>query len=104
MASISKRANGRRMVQFVGKDGKRRSIYLGKISQRNAEAVKTRVESLVVASVTGNPLDRDTARWVSSLDDVLSAKLERGRAGPEAIFGNAGGVFGEVHCDEVGCW
>ena len=37
---ISKDPNGRRTIQFVGSDGKRRSIRLGKVSQRQAEAVK----------------------------------------------------------------
>ena len=34
MASLSKQPNGRRTIQFVGSDGKRRSIRFGKISQR----------------------------------------------------------------------
>ena len=50
MASISKEPNGRRTIQFVGADGKRRSIRLGKVSQRTAEMVKVKVEALVAAS------------------------------------------------------
>lgn len=38
MASISKAPGGRRTIQFVAADGKRRSIRLGKVSQRDAEA------------------------------------------------------------------
>jgi len=37
MASITKQPNGRRTIQFVGPDRKRRSIRLGKVSQRYAE-------------------------------------------------------------------
>lgn len=77
MASISKQANGRRAIQFVGPDRKRRTIRLGKISQRNAESVKVRVERLAAAASTGHPVDDDTARWVAGLDEVLHAKLAK---------------------------
>ena len=75
MASISRESNGRRTVQFVGADGKRRSIRLGKAAQRSAEAVKVRVEALVTAQITGGSVDDDTARWLAGLDTVLSDKL-----------------------------
>jgi len=75
MASVSKQPNGRRCIQFVAKDGKRRSIRLGKTSQRQAESIKIRVEALNSAAITGHPLDAETSRWVSSLDAVLSGKL-----------------------------
>lgn len=75
MASLSRQANGRRTVQFIGADGKRRSIRLGKMGQRQADAVKVRIEQLVAAKVAGHPIDDDTARWLSSVDDVLLQKL-----------------------------
>jgi hypothetical protein len=75
MASISKQPNGRRTIQFVAADGKRRSIRLGKISQRNAEAVKVKVEQLAAASISGHVIDADTSRWVASLDAVMVEKL-----------------------------
>ena len=74
MASISKNANGRKTIQFVGTDGKRRSIRLGKVSQRTAEAVKVKVEALVGANVTGH-LDAETTRWVEALDQQLANRL-----------------------------
>ncbi|MBI5289569.1 MAG: tyrosine-type recombinase/integrase, partial [Chloroflexi bacterium] len=75
MASISAERNGRRVIQFFGGDGKRRSIRLGKASQRFAEAVKHKVENLVAASITGHALDDETARWVAALDTVMGDKL-----------------------------
>lgn len=74
MASISREPNGRRTIQFVGPDGKRRSIRLGKVSQRTAEGIKVRVESLVTAAITGN-MDDDLARWVAEREDAMIAKL-----------------------------
>ena len=62
MASIAQDGGGRRRIQFVAKDGKRRAIRLGKVSQRQAEAVKVKVEQLNVASITGHAVDEETAR------------------------------------------
>lgn len=75
MASISREKNGRRTIQFVGGDGKRRSIRLGKCSQRLAETVQVKVEHLAAALATGGAIDGETARWVGELDDTLHARL-----------------------------
>ena len=75
MGSISTEPGGRRTIQFVGSDGKRRSIRLGKVSQRTAEAVKYRVEQLNVAKMTGQAVNGDTARWVADRDVILADKL-----------------------------
>ena len=75
VASISKDATGNRSIQFVGKDRKRRTIRLGKCSQRQAEAVKVHVERMVHAIVTGHPVDLDTSRWLVSIDVKLADRL-----------------------------
>ncbi len=60
---------------FVGADGKRKAIRLGKMPSRTAEAVKLRVEHLVVAQTTGFAIDGETARWVAGLPADLRDKL-----------------------------
>jgi len=77
MAGISRQKNGHRTIQFVGSDHRRRSIRLGKMSQRHAEAVKYRIEQLNAAKLTGHAMDSDTARWVVDLPDSLADKLAR---------------------------
>jgi len=77
MASIIRKGNGRRMIQFIDTAGKRRTVRLGKMSQRQAEAVKTKVENLVAAAISGHAIDDETARWVANLDSVLADKLSR---------------------------
>ncbi len=77
MASISQKATGRRLIQFVGADRQRGTISLGKVSKRRAEAIKARVEELVAAKLMGDTPDRDTLLWVKSLDDGLHAKLAK---------------------------
>jgi integrase len=89
MASISSDPKGRRTVQFVGGDGKRRSIRLGKVPQRLAEAVKSKVEALNAAAIAGVSWDKESAAWVGALDTVLYEKLAAAglvpkRAAPES--------------------
>lgn len=78
MASIVNDPNGRRRIQFVAADGKRRTIRLGKLSRRIAESIKVRVEDLVAASVSGHPPSQETTTWLENLDQGLYDKLANG--------------------------
>jgi integrase len=76
MASISHdKKTGRRMIQFTGPDGKRRSIRLGKASRRYADMVKPKVEDLVAARITGGSPCDETSRWLADLDEGMLKKL-----------------------------
>jgi hypothetical protein len=75
MASISRELNGRKTIQFIAGDGRRRSIRLGKVSQRIAEEIKIRVEALLAATVSGYAIDNETAAWVARLSEELAGKL-----------------------------
>jgi integrase len=86
MASISSGPDGRRTIQFYGKDNKRRSIRLGKMPAKLAEQIKLKVEALNVAAITGMSIDGETAQWVAKVGDDLADRLaavgliaERGR-------------------------
>jgi hypothetical protein len=59
----------------VGADGSRKAVRLGRMPQRIAEGVKTRVECLVACKLAGCAWDGDTATWVANLSDELAAKL-----------------------------
>src|ERR1700681_4843116 len=78
MASIStNKKTGERTLQFV-LAGKRKSIWLGKVSKRDAATWKRHVEELVAAKMHNNraPYD-DTSRWVAGLDIALHRKLAK---------------------------
>ena len=76
MATISCDKAGRRRVQFTGSDRKRRTIRLGKVSQKAAEVVKRHVEQLNSAKIIpGSVVHDETARWVRDLEPALAAKL-----------------------------
>jgi integrase len=75
MASIGKDANGAKRILFYDTDGKRKTVRIGKATQRQAEQVCLRIEQLVSSKLTGAAPDDETARWVGNLDDVLHKKL-----------------------------
>ncbi len=75
MASISRDPSGNRSIQFIGKDGRRRTIRLGKVTQHLAETIKIKVEALVAAVKAALPIDNETATWLSKIDDELAGKL-----------------------------
>ncbi len=79
MASIStEKTTGRRIVQFTGVDGRRRSIRLGKVNKKQAKTIRLKVEKLVAAAITGHAPDDETARWVAEIqiaNTVLAKRL-----------------------------
>jgi integrase len=75
MASLSTAADGRRTIQFIDVDGKRKSIRLGRTSKREAGAIKLRVEALLNSKIMSTPVDRDTSVWLSGIGGNLAARL-----------------------------
>lgn len=75
MASISREPNGKKTIQFVAADKKRRSVRLGKCSMSDAKLVKTKIEALAAAAMMGNSPDAETATWVGSRDTAMYDKL-----------------------------
>ena len=77
MASISDDPNGRKRILFVGADGKRRPIRLGKASVRQAEAFKVKLEAIVADQIIGRPHEAEVATWLRDLDPKMRKRLER---------------------------
>jgi hypothetical protein len=77
MASIANDSNGRRRIQFVAPDGRRRAVYLGKTDRKSAEGICRHVEALLAAKIGGQPLERQTAVWLAGIGPALRAKLAR---------------------------
>jgi integrase len=78
MASISNQPGGKRTIQFMGLDGKRRSIRLGKTSKAIAETVSAHVQAILNAAEAGIPVDPKTTIWLSQIGDDLHSRLARG--------------------------
>jgi len=75
MASVASDPGGRKRVQFVGPGGTRKTIRLGKTSEKNAEAVARHVEELLAAKISGQPVGRQTAVWLAEIGEGLRDKL-----------------------------
>lgn len=104
MASISKLKNGRKVIQFFDKTGKRRALQAGKVPMKTAQGVKTRVEAIVSAQITGHSVDDVTALWLSKLDQVMTDKLVKVGlidAGVVATLGELIDEFINLQADDV---
>lgn len=88
MASISDDPNGRKRILFM-LGGKRRVLRLGKLTSRQADAFKVRLEQLVGTVHSGHPPDDETARWLAGLDPTIRVRMERAGLVRPSRGGNA---------------
>lgn len=77
MASISNDADGTRRLQYFDVEGERKTIWLGKISKKDAHAFMLRVEELLSCKHCGTSPDRTTLQWVASISTKMRSKLVR---------------------------
>ncbi len=75
MASVIRRPQGHKWIQFKGRTGKRQTIRLGKTTAAQAHEYKYRIECLLAADAMGHPPDLETARWVGSLSAVVHSRF-----------------------------
>lgn len=74
---------GWRIQAYVA--GRRRSVWLGSCSERDARRIKAHVEAVHESRKLGTPLPGETRRWMDSLDARLHARLA-------PLFGSARSV------------
>jgi len=77
MATIGNDPNGRRRILFVDADGSRKTIRLGKCDRRTAEAACRHVEALLASKLSGQPIPRETATWLSGIGEKLKQRLAK---------------------------
>lgn len=75
MATAFPSPSGEYQIQFKGLDGKRKSIWLGKVDEDFVEEFKLRVERLVKSSRESRPLDTVTQAWLDGLGSKFRQKL-----------------------------
>ena len=75
MASIANDPGGRRRILFLDRNSDRKTIWLGKVSKRLAEEIKTKVESINCAAIAGVSIDGETAEWLGKIGNSLHTKL-----------------------------
>jgi integrase len=92
MASVCVESNGRRLIQ-INELPQRPKVRLGKVSDKFAQSIRVKIESLVGSKASGQPLEHETAAWLGNIDDRLHARLAalglvkaRGEAAPTATL------------------
>jgi len=91
MASIANDPNGRRRILFVAPDGSRKTVRIGKVERKSAEAIARHVEALLAAKIAGQSIPRETAVWLAGIGSSLKEKL----AAVELIDASKRAVLGE---------
>ena len=76
MASVVRDPGGRKRILFVEGDA-RKAIRLGRMEVRHAESIRVKIESLLSAKLSGQPLEKQTAEWLAEIGDALHARLAR---------------------------
>jgi integrase len=78
MASIIRDPGGTKRIQFIEPAiGRRRAVRLGKMSVRDADVVKSKIEAIVAAKAMGRPVDLGTAEWVGDLSNEIHARFAK---------------------------
>ncbi len=76
MASITREPNGRKRIQFVASDGRRKSVRLGKCTERQALTARGHIEQLLlVASGVADTVDDKLIHWLAKLSDEVYGRL-----------------------------
>ncbi len=75
MASIIRRPNGDRWIQFTDGNRKRKTIRLGKMTAKGAKEICSRVEELVAIQRAMIPMRGDLASWLYAIPTDLQNKL-----------------------------
>lgn len=76
MSSLHREGNGWK-IQFLCADGGRRSLRIGRMTERQAEGVQRHVDDLVAAALSNQTVAASTAMWLGGLSDVLHKRLVR---------------------------
>jgi len=78
MATLQQEQSGERTVwRIQWRDGskRRKRIRLGEQPEKTARFLFNRIDQLIARRIAGQPIDSDTAKWLSNLGDDLHEKL-----------------------------
>lgn len=75
MATMFRTSNGHWVIQMTCSDRKRRSLRLGKMSEKQANSIKVKVDELAAAKLADHAPNDETIRWLNRIEDALHDKL-----------------------------
>ncbi|MGB0768522.1 MAG: hypothetical protein ACPGYV_12540, partial [Phycisphaeraceae bacterium] len=66
----------RYIVQYTNEHGKRKTLSLGKCSNRHANAVAGYLDDVSISRKNGQPMQHTTAAWLAALQGDLRRRCE----------------------------
>lgn len=93
MANAIPRGHGRWAIQYRNANGDRKTFKLGRVSKKQAESVKPKIEALVAAAITGHPPDDEVSKWIKTRDDVMLKELAEHGLIPKQVVATVGGFL-----------
>jgi integrase len=76
MASISTAPDGNLTIQFL-LDGKRRTVWLGKMKPEAADKIKTNLQFIIEDKEQGEAHSAELVKWIRGLGDKMHGKLAK---------------------------
>jgi integrase len=74
MASITTANSGSKRALFYDETKTRRTVYLGRVSDKEAETIRRRIEGILSSKILGSPMAQDDAAWLAK-SPALREKL-----------------------------
>jgi integrase len=69
--------NGHRTIQWIDGDRNRKTVRLGKMTDKAANEIKGKVEAILQATMSQISWDRETAKWIANLQPTLHDKFAK---------------------------
>ena len=85
MASITKSKTGAKRALFYDETKTRRTVYLGKVSDKEADTIRRRIESILSSKILGSPMPQDDATWLNKSPALREKLVAVGLIEPEPI-------------------
>ncbi len=74
MALITKSQSGTKRALFYDETKTRRTVYLGKVSDKESDTIRRTIESILSSKIFGSPIAQDDAAWLAK-SPLLKEKL-----------------------------
>ena len=62
-------------VQFFSSDGRRKTVRLGQMSRKAANAIRVKIEAIVSSEIGRTPIDDEASRWLETIGEPLAGRL-----------------------------
>ena len=85
MASITTANSGSKRALFYDETKTRRTVYLGRVSDKESETIRRRIEGILSSKILGSPMAQDDAAWLAKSPALREKLIAVGLVEPEPI-------------------